>query len=142
MKTPLIAALGALSALVVVAGPARSAGEATNDTLSCVSLMRIESTHAVDDQTILFYMRNGDIYLNSLSSRAFGLSRNRPFMYKTSTGQLCNHDIITVLEPIGIGFMQGSWSSLGKFVPTDEAHADALKNGRPVDDGLEPISPE
>lgn len=140
MKIMSARALGVLSTLVIMTGPAWSAGADSAAALRCVNLMRIERTQAVDDQTILFYMRNGDIYVNRLSNRASGLSRNRPFMYKTSTGQLCHHDIITVLEPLGFGYMEGSWSSLGKFVPTDEARADAMKSGQSTDAGFEPVT--
>ena len=140
MNTRWMTTLGVLSAFSILAGPAQSA-DATKP-VNCIPLSRIESTQAIDDQTILFYMRGGDIYVNQLSNRAFGLARNRPFMYKSSTGQLCNHDIITVLEPLGFGYMQGAWAGLGKFVPTDEARADALKGGQPVEDVFEPLPAE
>lgn len=133
MKIMSIGALGVLSTLALMTGPAWGAGADAADTVSCVNLKWIDRTKALDEQTIVFYMRNGDIYVNHLSNRAPGLTHNRPFMYKTSTGQLCDSDIITVLEPVGFGYTEGSWSALGKFVPTDEASVDAMKNGQSAD---------
>lgn len=133
MKILSISAIGVLSTLVIMTGPAWGAAASAEDTVSCVNLRRIDRTQAIDEQTIVFYMRNGDMYVNHLSNRAVGLTHNRPFMYKTSTGQLCDNDIITVLEPLGFGYTEGSWSALGKFVPTDEASVDAMKNGQSAD---------
>jgi len=82
---------------------------------SCVSLTRIDRTRVVDERTILFYMRGGDIYLNRLPHRCIGLRRGKTFMYKTSLNQLCNVDIITVLDDIGFGFSRGASCGLGSF---------------------------
>jgi hypothetical protein len=139
VKTTLVTALGVLSAFSMMVGPAQTAGVADAETLNCVDLMRIDHTQVVDEQNILFYMRNGSVYLNRLSHRAPGLDRNRPFMYRTSIGRLCNHDTITVLETWGFGFTQGASSALGRFVLTDEAGVDALKSGQPAGVEIEPI---
>ena len=111
MKTRMLKALGVLSALSIMAGPAWSAGEADADALRCVDLVRIDHTQVVDEQNILFYLRNGNIYLNQLSHRAPGLSPNRPIMFRTSTGRLCNHDTVTVLDTWGFGFTQRTSSA-------------------------------
>jgi len=128
MKTTLASALGVVSTLAILAVPVHNAAAATEEPTACMDLMRIDHTHVVDDQNILFYMRNGDIYLNTLSHRAPGLDFNQPFMYRTTVSRLCEHDIITVLEQHGFGFMPGASSTLGKFVPIDEARAEALRS--------------
>lgn len=139
MKTTLVTVLGALSALSMMAGPAQSAGAAHSETLDCVSLMTIDHTQVVDDQDIVFHMRDGSMYLNRLSHRAPGLDRNQPFMYRTSIGRLCKGDTITVLETWGFGLTQGASTGLGEFIPTDKAEVDALKSGQPVGVEVEPI---
>jgi hypothetical protein len=90
------------------------------DSEQCVSLRRIDRTRIVDEQNIIFYMKNGDIYRNQLPRRCPGLSERNSFMYRTSLNQLCNVDIITVLQNIGFGFSPGMSCGLGMFVPIDE----------------------
>ena len=96
----------------------------------CVTLTSIASTSIVDQQTVLFSMRDGTIYENHLPRRCPGLRRNRSFMYKTSLPQLCELDMITVLYNQGFGFSEGATCSLGRFHPISEDQAAALKAGR------------
>jgi len=135
----MVAALGALTALSIVSAPARSAQQSDGGPVNCVDLRRIDHTVVVDDQNILFYMRDRSIYLNTLKHRAPGLDKNQPFMYKTSMSQLCNGDIITVLERWGFGLTQGAASALGKFMLTDEVTAEAMKSGQPANVEAEPV---
>jgi hypothetical protein len=93
----------------------------------CVSLGRIDRTDIVDDSNILFYMKGGDIYLNRLPHRCPGLRWEKAFMYRTSLSQLCNVDIITVLDNLGFGFSPGVSCGLGPFYPISEETAKALK---------------
>ena len=97
----------------------------------CVSLHRISKTDVVDDYTILFYMRGGDIYVNRLPHRCPGLRRDRAFMYRTSMSQLCDLDIITVLDDFGPGYIPGPSCGLGRFYPITEEEAKALKEAPP-----------
>lgn len=84
----------------------------TGEVKRCISLNRIQNTRVLDDQTILFKMRGRKHYVNRLSHACPSLKREERFMYKTSIGQLCSIDIITVLDSFG-----RSWAScgLGKF---------------------------
>ncbi len=93
----------------------------------CVSLSRIQSTDVLDDRNIIFYMRGGDIYRNVLPHRCSGLRRRDAFMYRTSMSQLCNVDIITVLESVVVGFTPGASCGLGMFYPVTEAQVKGLK---------------
>jgi hypothetical protein len=94
----------------------------------CISLNRIDRTTVVDDRSILFYMRGGDIYLNRLPHRCPGLRWEETFMYRTSIGRLCDLDIITVLNNIGFGYSPGASCGLGMFFPISEATADQLRS--------------
>lgn len=53
-------------------------------------------------------------------------------MYRTSVGQLCDLDIITVLDDIGFGLTSGVSCGLGQFHPVTEAEARAIKS-EPLD---------
>ena len=86
--------------------------EATGKVIRCISLNRIQSSRVLDDQTVFFKMRGRKHYVNRLKYKCPSLKREERFMYKTSIGQLCNIDIITVLDSFG-----RQWGScgLGKF---------------------------
>ena len=96
----------------------------------CLQLRRIDHTDNVGDRNVLFYMRDGKIYQNELRQTCPGLSRDRPIMYRVVMNQLCDTDVITVLEPIGFGgFMPTASCALGEFRQIDEAGVEALKAG-------------
>lgn len=105
----------------------------------CVDMRRISSTEIIDDQNILFHMRGGVIYRNKLSHSCPGLAREQTFMYRTSLSQLCNVDIITVLDNHGFGFTPGPSCGLGKFYPITKDEAEALKKSPKIKN--EPIEP-
>ncbi|MEH6789954.1 hypothetical protein [Parasphingorhabdus sp.] len=65
---------------------------------SCIQRSSIRSTDVIDDSTIDFRMNNGDIYRNRLPQKCNGLGFEEAFSYETSTSQLCNVDIIRVLD--------------------------------------------
>lgn len=79
----------------------------------CVNLRRIRSTKVVDDQHIIFKMSGKKAYLNTLTHKCPRLGFEKSFSYKTSISQLCNVDIITVLDT-SMG-MSGPSCGLGKF---------------------------
>jgi hypothetical protein len=118
-----------LSAAVLgaaVLAPPAGAQDPT-DMINCISLARVDRTEVVDDNTILFYMRSGEIYRNVLSHRCPGLGREETFMYRVTTSQLCNVDVITVLDRVGAGFMPGASCGHGNFNPIIEAAVEELK---------------
>lgn len=82
---------------------------------SCVRRSNIRSTRVIDDQTIDFRMRGGNIYRNKLPNKCGGLGLEEAFSYRTSTNQLCNVDIIRVLDSIGGGIRERNACGLGKF---------------------------
>ncbi len=125
----LIATLAVGLAAPVFAGEddKKAIDELLSDAEHCISLSRIDRTDVVDDSNILFYMKGGDIYLNRLPHRCPGLRWEKAFMYRTSMSQLCNVDIITVLNNMGFGFSPGVSCGLGPFYPISEETAKALK---------------
>jgi hypothetical protein len=52
-------------------------------------------------------------------------------MYRTSLPQLCDLDIITVLDDAGFGFMPGASCGLGRFYPITKDEAKAMKESPP-----------
>lgn len=91
--------------------------EEIGEAQTCISRSRIRSTDVIDDQTIDFEMINGDIYRNKLPNKCSGLAFEEAFSYRTSTNQLCNVDIIRVLDNIAGRIDPGIACGLGKFQP-------------------------
>lgn len=89
-------------------------------TQRCLSLSRIRRTDVIDDETIVFYLRGGDIYINSLPRTCPGLERNDRFMYEVSQSRLCDTDLITVIEGFGVARHRGFTCRLGVFSPISE----------------------
>ncbi|GER06842.1 hypothetical protein GCM10007972_11710 [Iodidimonas muriae] len=87
--------------------------EATGEEKSCISLTRISQSHVLSDTEIFFEMRGREGYLSNLPNRCPQLGFYESFTYSTSTGQLCNTDIITVLNRSSVA---GASCGLGKFV--------------------------
>jgi hypothetical protein len=92
----------------------------------CLSLNRINRTKVVDDRTVLFYMRGGDVYQNILPRNCPGLKDNDRFMYKPFSNRLCSSDTITVLERFGGGLDRGFTCRLGEYHPISEFEAEEL----------------
>lgn len=84
---------------------------------SCVQLSQIRETRIRDDWTIDF-IGNGDrVWRNTLTSRCPGLKSENAFTYETSLSQLCNVDIVYVLQNFGGRLQRGPGCGLGQFVP-------------------------
>lgn len=104
----------------------RSESDEPDDVRSCIDLMQIDHTRVADDDTILFYMRGGDIYRNELPNRCPTLDFEERFMYRVTLNRLCDLDVVTVLDDFGFGFVPGPTCGLGKFSPISEEEAKAL----------------
>ncbi len=91
---------------------------------SCIMRSSISSTEVIDSQTIDFKMRNGDIYRNRLPSKCHGLAFEEAFSYKTSTNQLCNVDIIHVLDDTAGRLDTRGACGLGKFQQIEKIRKD------------------
>jgi hypothetical protein len=105
----------------------------------CVSTPNIDRTHAIDDQTILFFMRGKKVYRNYLPRKCPNLERQNRIMYKTHGARLCDVDTITVLEQWGARLTPGFTCPLGPFHPiTQEEVEDLMRKPEDVRDAIEP----
>ena len=95
----------------------------------CLSLPRIKDSEIISRKYIVFRMRDGAAYVNVLKHPCPGLSRHKTIMYRTSIGQLCDLDIITVLDDVGFGLTPGASCGLGNFELIDEEGIANLKEG-------------
>jgi hypothetical protein len=84
---------------------------------SCIQLSQFHETRVRDDWTIDFIGGpGGPVWRNALTDRCPGLKAENGITYETSLSQLCDTDIVYVLETAG-GLHRGPSCSLGKFVP-------------------------
>ena len=88
----------------------------------CVDLRGIRDVRILDTAHIVFEMNGRERLLNTLPHPCPGLRHGSPFMYRVSGSQLCNLDLITVLEPVGSGFLPAASCGLGDFeaITTDD----------------------
>jgi hypothetical protein len=106
-----------------VFAPAASVAEQGSKPLHCLTTTSIASTDVKDDRTIIFRTRSGKYYRNQLPFACPRLGFEKAFSYRLTNNQLCNVDIIHVLERGGPGLMQGASCGLGMFEPIDKATA-------------------
>lgn len=118
--------LQAAALIATACAAATAAAQDENETRKCVDLMRIDHTEVVDESTILFYMKGGDVYRNSLPNRCPSLATQERFMYRVALSQLCSIDVITVLADVGFGFIPTGSCGLGDFQPIDAEIAEQL----------------
>jgi Family of unknown function (DUF6491) len=126
-----LALFGWLAALPLGFGAGPAAGQddepfdRTPD--SCLSLTRIDRTRVLDDQTILFYMRDDRVYRNFLPRKCPGLAEQNRFSYESRTGRLCNIDTVTVLEQWAGRLEEGFTCRLGDFYPISPEEIEDLE---------------
>jgi hypothetical protein len=107
-------------------GDQRESGERDMDATHCVRVQSIEKIDIVDANTLVFRMRGDEVYRNELPHECPGLRQNDTLMYRSSVGQLCSVDIVTILDDWGFGFAPGASCGLGMFHPITEQIADEL----------------
>ena len=97
-------------------------------TVKCVPMSQILLTKVADDRNVLFFRRDGRIYLNVLDQNCPGLRRNSLFKYNVRSGirtaRLCDTDAITVFQRATgtLGFN----CRLGQFHPISALQADNI----------------
>lgn len=97
------------------------------ESVRCISSGAIRATDAIDDNTIVFRMRNGDYFMNVLISGCDSLERRNRFSYSTPSGRLCSGNMISVIR----GASPASASSavgcgLQRFFPITDVEAELL----------------
>jgi hypothetical protein len=102
------------------------ADERDLDSEHCVRINDIDKIDIVDADTLVFRMRRGKVYRNELPHRCPGLRSSDTLMYRSSVGQLCSVDVVTVLEDWGFGFAPGASCGLGMFEPITAQIADEM----------------
>lgn len=94
----------------------------------CIRLSMLDSIDILNNRQIIFKMRGGDLLLNELPHRCAGLRPYSTIMYRTTTGRLCDVDVITIVESLGGGLQPTVSCGLGRFYRITEEDADALEN--------------
>ncbi|MEX1147205.1 MAG: DUF6491 family protein [Sphingomonadales bacterium] len=90
--------------------------ERTGKMVNCVDTNRVRNTRVLDNQHIIFEMRGGRDYLNTLPYRCSQLGFNESFSYTLrGFNKLCNVDFITVITGSGPGPVRGASCGLGQF---------------------------
>ncbi|HEU4616906.1 MAG TPA: DUF6491 family protein [Gammaproteobacteria bacterium] len=138
MKTNLASVVAAASLGMILAAATAAADDKEDKdkkdadeggTTSCVQLSRVRNTTVIDDSTILFQLRNGDILLNHLPNRCPTLGQEKRFSYRVTANRLCDTDTITVLQDFGLGLGPSATCQLGEFNPITKEAAEDLKAG-------------
>lgn len=129
MRAGLVSLFGLLLVLPVAAQDnedAISEQDFDRNPVRCVSINRIRRTRAIDDQTILFYMRGREIYQNILPRDCPRLKSTNRFMYETVGSRLCSSDTIDVLEQFS-SRLDSIWTCrLGEFHPVTDFEAEEM----------------
>lgn len=97
----------------------------TGNSERCIPIKDIRRTEVVDDQNILFHVRNKKVYNNRLPHRCAGLAQQKAFQYETSQSELCNVDIIAVINSSTGALLPGASCALGVFEPVEPKKTDA-----------------
>jgi hypothetical protein len=113
------------------ATPQRGRDNGAAETRDCINVRNIDRTRVADAATLLFYMRDGEVYRNDLSSRCPSLAFDERFMYRVTQNRICELDVITVIDDVGFGFMPGASCGLGKFRRISDDEAQLLAAERP-----------
>jgi hypothetical protein len=122
------------AATVIVAASAAAQNDASDvegafdrTPQECLIITQIDETDAVDDQNVIFRMRNNKVYRNHLPRKCPGLERENRFAYESHNSRLCSIDTITVLEQrFGPGLQGGFTCRLGEFIPLSPAEIEDL----------------
>ncbi len=86
---------------------------------SCIMRSQIRNSRVRSDQVIDFEMRGGKVYRSVLPNKCPRLGFEEAFSYNTSINQLCNTEIIYVIQNFGGQIQRGAGCGLGRFVPVE-----------------------
>lgn len=128
-KIPYYTRIAAISLVCLSVVPVVHAQDAVTDKepIRCVKIDRIENVDVIDNENVVFQIGINNYYLNTLPYACNGLRLNESIMYRTSTNELCDIDVITILDKIGPGFQAGPSCGLGKFKPITREEIKTLK---------------
>ncbi len=114
-----LGAIGAVPACIVAAFAA-AAGSLAKDAAPagkpvCLEVNRIDHTEVLNDREILFYMNNGQIWVNNFSSPCRSLTREDGWVWESRIDRYCDN-----LESIRV-IRTGEVCLLGAFTPYRKA---------------------
>ncbi len=89
--------------------------------VNCINLQSIRESRVRSDKIIDFRATGNKWYRNELPNSCPSLKFEERFSYETSLNQLCNVDIINVLQSYGGHLQRGPSCGLGKFQPVELA---------------------
>lgn len=98
----------------------------------CIMLgRRLRRTKIIDETTILFYMRNDDVYRNVLERGCPGLNSRRILAFTAqstaSSGRLCRSDTIEHYSMSGGALFGSSFCTMGRFHPITREEAELIE---------------
>ncbi|UXI70367.1 hypothetical protein [Tahibacter amnicola] len=91
------------------------AGRVAGEPVHCINQRDIRSTRVIDKTAIIYEVAGGTIYVNTPKSGAAFLRDDAILVTDTHSHQLCNIDIVKLMEP-GSRMLAGG-VGLGNFVP-------------------------
>ena len=99
------------------------------NTQRCINLRRLRSTDVINDRTIIFRLRGGEIYLNIVPRTCPGLGRERRISYSSNVNAICEIDHVAVLHAGAGNMFEGARCRLGVFHRISDDDAKAIKEG-------------
>lgn len=113
MKLKMISIAAAALALAATSAGAQPASVSSSGNV-CLKTIQIDRTETPDTHTILFFMKNGSAWKNSLRSDCIGLRQNGFIYVPTPPDQICgNFQVIRAIETKSV-------CTLGAFTPYDK----------------------
>jgi hypothetical protein len=90
-------------------------GRVAGEPVRCIRLNQLRSSQIYDRTAIVYEGLGGVLYVNRPRSGAQSLDRNDVLVTRTSTGDLCSIDIVTLWD--STSRIQSGFVGLGEFVP-------------------------
>ena len=103
--------------------------DAYRSSTHCISTRRYDAIEIIDENTVLFHGRK-EVWLNRLSGRCRGLTRDMVPNILTRSGRVCEFDRFHGQSRSG--FPDSLSCTLGRFEKIDEAQVESLRAARGV----------
>ncbi|HEX8668608.1 MAG TPA: hypothetical protein VF727_09595 [Allosphingosinicella sp.] len=124
---PLLIGSLVLASSPVLAGPPKGEaklakalqGRVAGEPVDCLYLQDIRSSRIIDRTAIVYEGRGGKLYVNRPDAGADALDGFDVLVTHTSTGQLCDVDVVQLYDPSAQ--FQTGLVFLGRFVPYTKA---------------------
>lgn len=95
----------------------------------CLRTWEYRRVEILDNKHLLFYGAHGKVWLNRLRQRCVGLRPSATLRFDLHSGQVCNLDSVTAIEPrLWFWDRVSGTCSLGSFEPLPLAQAELLKD--------------